>query len=110
MDRLARIDDTEQSRQYPLGWLALGFTIAQLLDLATASRVAHELNPLAAALLQMPLAGLVTKIALVAFVVAVADIVARQRPRLAFGLLLFGTLAGLVGAISNTHLTPFVVG
>jgi hypothetical protein len=108
-DRVSRIDGAGLSRRYPLRWVALAFTLAELLDLVT-SQVARELNPIAAALLQIPLGGLVSKLALAAFVVAVADIVARRRPGLALALLLFGTLAGLVGAVSNTHLTPFVTG
>jgi hypothetical protein len=51
---------------FPLGWAAALYTVAQLADLLTASRVAHEYNPLAAALLAQPLAGFAMKAALVA--------------------------------------------
>ncbi len=101
------VEGSERVQRYPLIWAALIFTLAELLDLATATQVARELNPLAAELMQIPLAGLASKLALVAFVVAVADICARRRPRLALGLLLFGTLIGLVGMLSNTNLSPF---
>jgi hypothetical protein len=97
--RLARV---------PLSWLAASFAVAQLADLVTAGQVNRELNPIAAALASQPLAGLAVKIALVVFVTAVAELNARRRPGLARCLLVFGILAGLAGAISNTHLTPFV--
>ena len=93
---------------FPLGWAAAIFAAAQLADLVTAWRVARELNPLAALLLSHPLIGLAVKVLLIVFVVAVAQLVAQRRPSLARLLLLFGTLAGLAGVISNTHLTPFV--
>jgi hypothetical protein len=48
------------------------------------------------------------KLALMAFVVAVAEICDRVRPTLARVVLVVGTLAGLAGALSNTHLTPFL--
>jgi hypothetical protein len=94
----------------PLVWLAVPFALAQLADLVTAWQVNRELNPIAAALASQPLAGLAVKVALVVFVITVAELNAPRRPRLAGGLLLFGLLAGLAGAISNTHLTPFVGG
>ena len=99
--RLARV---------PLSWLAVAFALAQLADLVTAWQVNRELNPIAAALAGQPLAGLAVKVALVVFVIAVAELNAARRPGLARGLLLFGLVAGLAGAISNTHLTPFVGG
>ena len=99
MERVARL---------PLGWLAAFFAIAQLADLVTAWGVARELTPIAAALASQPLVGLAVKIALIVFVVAVAEINGRRRPVLARCLLVFGAVAGLAGAISNTHLTPFV--
>jgi hypothetical protein len=95
---------------FPLGWATALFTVAQLADLVTASRVAHEYNPLASALLAQPVAGFAMKVALIAFVVAVAEICARRRPGLARLVLVIGTLAGLFGALTNTHLTPFVGG
>jgi hypothetical protein len=107
-----RVDGSPFRRlaSFPLGWAAVLFTLAELADFVTASRVAREYNPLGAALLAQPLVGLAMKLALVAFVVAVADICARRRPGLARLLLLFGTVVGIFGAISNTHLTPFVGG
>jgi hypothetical protein len=93
-----------------LGLLAGLFTVAELADLLTAMSVAHEFNPIASALLARPLVGLAMKLALIAFVVAVAEICARRRPGLARSLLVIGTLAGVFGALSNTHFTPFVGG
>jgi hypothetical protein len=92
----------------PLVWLAALFTLSQLADLLTASVVARELNPIAAALASHPMLGFALKIALIAFVVAVADICDRRRPGLARIVLIVGTLAGLAGALSNTHFTPFL--
>jgi len=92
----------------PLPWLVATFTVAQLADLVTASVVARELNPIAAGLASQPLLGFALKVALIAFVVAVAEICDRQRPGLARVVLVVGTLAGLFGALSNTHLTPFL--
>ena len=93
---------------FPLGWAAALFAVAQLADLVTALQVARELNPIAAIVLSHPLLGLVVKLLLIAFVIGVAQLVARQRPALARLLLLFGALAGIAGVISNTQLTPFV--
>jgi hypothetical protein len=92
----------------PLMWLVASFTVAQLADLITASVVARELNPIAAALASQPILGFAMKVALIAFVVAVAVICDRRRPGLARLVLVVGTLAGLAGALSNTHLTPFL--
>ena len=94
--------------RFPLVWAAIVFAIAQLADLVTASRVARELNPIAAALMADPIVGLVVKVALIVFVVGVALICDRRRPALARLLLGFGALAGFAGVITNTHLTPFV--
>ena len=91
----------------PLSWLVAAFTLAQLSDLVTAMAVKHELNPIAASLAATPLLGFALKVALIAFVVATALICDRQRPGLARVVLLVGTVAGVVGALSNTHLTPF---
>jgi uncharacterized protein DUF5658 len=91
----------------PLSWLVAAFTVAQLSDLVTAMTVARELNPIAASLATTPLLGFALKAALIAFVVATALICDRQRPGLARLVLLVGTVAGIVGALSNTHLTPF---
>jgi hypothetical protein len=92
----------------PLIWLVATFTLAQLADLVSATAVARELNPVAAGLASQPILGFALKVALIAFVVAVAEICDRRRPGLARLVLIVGTLAGLVGALSNTHLTPFL--
>jgi Domain of unknown function (DUF5658) len=93
---------------FPLAWLAVAFTLAQLADLVSALVVARELNPIAASLVGRPVLALGLKLALVALVVAVAEICDRRRPLLARAVLLFGIVAGLLGALSNTHLTPFL--
>lgn len=92
----------------PLIWLVATFTLAQLADLVSATAVARELNPIAAGLASQPILGFALKAALIAFVVAVAEICDRRRPGLARLVLVIGTLAGLLGALSNTHLTPFL--
>jgi len=91
----------------PPGWLVAAFTAAQLADLVTAMAVAREINPIAASLAATPLLGIALKVALIAFVVATALICDRRRPGLARLVLIVGTVAGVVGALSNTHLTPF---
>lgn len=93
---------------FPLGWLVASFTVAQLADLVTAMVVARELNPIAAALAAQPILGFAMKVALIAFVVATAEICDRRRPGLARIVLIVGTIAGLVGTLSNTHLTPLL--
>lgn len=95
---------------FPLVWLAIAFTLAQLADLVSALVVARELNPIAASLVGRPLLALALKVALVALVVAVAEICDRRRPLLARVVLVIGAVAGLLGALSNTHLTPFLTG
>ncbi len=92
----------------PLAWLAVAFTLAQAADLLSALVVARELNPIAASLVAQPILGVALKVALVAFVVATAEICDRKRPGLARVVLVVGTIAGLAGALSNTHLTPFL--
>ena len=94
----------------PLVWLVAAFSLAQLADLVSALVVARELNPIAASIVGRPLLALALKLGLVALVVAVAEICDRRRPLLARVVLVIGTLAGLLGALSNTHLTPFVTG
>jgi hypothetical protein len=91
-----------------LPWLAIAFSATQIADLVTALAVAKELNPIAAGVAGEPMIGVGLKTALIALVVATADICDRTRPGLARALLILGTIAGLVGALSNTHLTPFV--
>lgn len=92
----------------PLRWLAVPFVAAQLADLATALVVREELNPLVAALGGQPIVGAAVKVGLVVFVVWVARICDSQRPVLARLILVIGIVAGLFGALSNTHLTPFI--
>lgn len=90
-----------------LAWLVIAFSAAQVADLLTALAVARELNPIAAAVAAEPMLGVGLKTALIALVVATADICDRSRPGLARLVLVVGTVAGLIGALSNTHLTPF---
>ena len=90
-----------------LSWLVVAFTVAQLLDLASAIFVAKEMNPIAASLATQPVSGLALKLALIALVVATADICDRTRPGLARVVLLVGIVAGLFGALSNTAWSPF---
>jgi hypothetical protein len=90
-----------------LPWLVIAFSAAQVADLLTALAVAKELNPIAAAVAAEPMIGVALKSALIALVVATADICERTRPGLARLVLVVGTVAGLLGALSNTHLTPF---
>lgn len=92
----------------PLAGLVVLFTVAQLADLLTALVVAQELNPIVTGLANQPILGFALKVALIAFVVATAEICDRRRPALARLVLIIGTLAGLAGALSNTHLTPFL--
>jgi hypothetical protein len=97
-------------RTVPLAWLVVAFTLAQFADLASGLTVARELNPIAAGIAARPILGLALKMALIALVVATAEICDRRRPGLARVVLLIGIIAGLFGALSNTHLTPFVGG
>ena len=96
----------ERARAISLGWLVVAFSVAQLLDLVSALVVAREMNPIVAAMVSQPLVGMALKLALIALVVATAEICDRQRPGLARLVLVVGARAGLVGALSNTHLTP----
>jgi hypothetical protein len=98
----------ERARIVPLGWLVAAFTVAQLADLVLALVVAREMNPIAAGVVARPMLGVAIKFALIALVVATAEICDRQRPGLARLVLVIGTVAGLAGALSNTHLTPFL--
>jgi hypothetical protein len=95
-------------RTISLGWLVAAFTGAQLLDLVSSLVVAREMNPIVAAMVREPALGFALKFALIALVVATAEICDRRRPGLARLVLIVGTLAGLIGALSNTHLTPFL--
>jgi hypothetical protein len=90
-----------------LTWPVIVFSAAQMADLVTALAVAKELNPIAASIAAEPMLGVGLKTALIALVVATADICDRTRPGLSRFVLVVGTVAGLIGAVSNTHLTPF---
>ena len=59
-------------------------------------------------MVEQPLLGLALKLALIAFVVATAEICDRRRPGLARIVLIIGAIAGLFGALSNTPLPPFL--
>ena len=98
----------ERAGKISLGWLVVTFTVAQLLDLVSALVVAREMNPIVASMVEQPALGLALKLALIAFVVATAEICERRRPSLARLVLVVGAIAGLFGALSNTHLTPFL--
>ena len=97
-----------RARTFPLGWLVAAFTVAQLADLVLALVVAREMNPIAADIVARPILAVALKMALIALVVATAEICDRRRPGLARLVLVIGILAGLAGALSNTHLTPFL--
>jgi hypothetical protein len=86
----------------------VAFTVAQILDLASALVVAREMNPIVAGMVKQPPLGFALKFALIALVVATAEICDRRQPALARLVLVVGAIAGLVGALSNTHLTPFL--
>jgi len=97
-----------RARTIPLRWLVALFTVTQLLDLVSALVVAREMNPIVAGMVEQPVLGLALKLALIGFVVATAEICDRRRPGLARLVLIVGATAGVVGALSNTHLTPFL--
>ena len=83
-------------------------TVAQLADLITgyvqrpSGWTSVEHNPIAATLLATPLLAVAAKAALLALVASTVAIVRPTRPRLAALVLLVGTAAGIVGALSNT--------
>ena len=97
-----------RARTLSLAWLVVAFSVAQLLDLVSALVVAREMNPIVASMVKQPALGFALKFALIALVVATAEICDRRRPALARLVLIVGAIAGLVGALSNTHLTPFL--
>ena len=97
-----------RARTISLAWLVVAFSVAQLLDLVSALVVAREMNPIVASMVKQPALGFALKFALIALVVATAEICDRRRPGLARLVLVVGAIAGLVGALSNTHLTPFL--
>ncbi|MFL5670473.1 MAG: hypothetical protein ACJ77C_00090 [Chloroflexota bacterium] len=92
------------ARGYP-AVLAAAFVVAQVADALTALVVSRELNPIIGAV--PPLVSILLKVALICFVLAVVRVVAPQRPTLARVVLVVGIVAGFVGTISNTALTPF---
>jgi branched-subunit amino acid permease len=92
------------SRDFPFV-LAATLVVAQVTDSLGALVVSRELNPIIGA--AMPVVSIVLKVALVCFVLAVVQVIRPKRPLLARLVLVVGTVAGLVGTISNTHLTPF---
>jgi hypothetical protein len=85
--------------------LAALFVIAQAADAITALVVSRELNPIIGG--APPAVAIALKVILVCFVLAVVKVIAPQRPGLARLVLVVGIVAGIVGTISNTHLTPF---
>ncbi|MFL5673401.1 MAG: hypothetical protein ACJ779_00190 [Chloroflexota bacterium] len=85
--------------------LAATFVVAEIADVLTALVVSHELNPLIGA--GPPVVSIVLKVALICFVLAVVRVIGPRRPVLARLVLVVGILAGIVGTISNTDLTPF---
>jgi len=92
------------SRDVPVA-LTAAFVVAQVADALTALVVSRELNPIIGAV--PPAVSIVLKVALVCFVLAVVQVIRPQRPLLARVVLVVGIVAGFVGAISNTDLTPF---
>jgi hypothetical protein len=86
--------------------LAAIFVVAQLADALTALVVSRELNPIIGAV--PPAVSIALKVALICFVLAVVRVVGPQRPVLARVVLVVGIVAGFIGMISNTHLTPFL--
>ena len=92
------------TRRYPTV-LAAAFVVAQVADALTALVVSRELNPIIGAV--PPIVSILLKVALICFVLAVVRVVAPQRPTLARVVLVVGIVAGFVGTISNTDLTPF---
>jgi len=84
--------------------LAAIFVVAQVADALTALVVSRELNPIIGAV--PPVVSIALKIALICFVLAVVHVIRRQRPSMARLVLVVGIVAGFVGTISNTDLTP----
>ena len=80
--------------------IAVAFTLAQLADFIT-SNVTTEFHPVGSVLLTTPLLAFAAKTALVALCCSIASIVNRKHRYLGHGILVFGTLAGLVGTLSN---------
>jgi hypothetical protein len=91
------------SRDFPLA-LAAAFVATQLADALSALVVSRELNPVIGA--APPAVSVVLKIVLICFVLAVVQVIGQKRPVLARVVLVIGVVAGIVGTISNTDLTP----
>jgi hypothetical protein len=94
---------TSVSRGFPLA-LAAAFVVSQLADAISALVVSRELNPVIGA--APPVVSVVLKVVLICFVLAVVQVIRPQRPVLARVVLAIGVVAGIVGTISNTDLTP----
>jgi hypothetical protein len=92
------------SRGFPVVLAAI-FVVAQVADTVSALVVSRELNPIIGAAPSGISVAL--KVALICFVLAVVQVIGPKRPLLARLVLVVGIVAGLVGAISNTDLTPF---
>jgi hypothetical protein len=92
------------SREFPY-LLAVTFVAVQVADALTALFVARELNPIIGVV--PPVVSIALKVVLICFVLAVVQVIRPQRPLLARAVLFVGIVAGLVGTISNTELTPF---
>ena len=95
--------DLEASRDFPVA-LAATFVVAQLADALSALVVSREINPIIGA--TSPVVSIVLKVVLICFVLAVVQVIRSQRPVLARVVLVIGVIAGIVGTISNTDLTP----
>jgi formate hydrogenlyase subunit 4 len=92
------------SRDFP-SLLAATFVVAEAADAFSALVVSRELNPIIGA--APPVVSVALKVALVCFVLAVVQVIRSERPLVARLVLVVGVVAGIVGTISNTHLTPF---
>ena len=94
---------TSVSRDFPIV-LAAAFVVTQLADALSALVVSREINPIIGA--TSPIVSIILKVVLICFVLAVVQVIRSQRPVLARVVLVIGVLAGIVGTVSNTDLTP----
>jgi len=92
------------SRAFP-SVLAATFVVAQAADALSALVVSRELNPIIGPV--PPVVAIALKVALICFVLLVVRVIGPQRPVLARVVLVVGIVAGVVGTITNTDLTPF---
>ena len=90
-----------------LAWLVIAFSATQIARPHDRAGRRPGAQPDRGERRQGSLLGVALKSGLIALVVAMADICDRTRPGLARFVLVVGTVAGLLGALSNTHLTPF---